>query len=134
MRKPDYSVLIEPLSEDDGGGFLATVPDLPGCMSDGDTREAAARNIEDAIACWLEEAQALGRDIPQPKPALRTAGAKSVTLPAGASSPRASARRNAPVFAQTPRLANRAVRRQERPLARRTLPEVGQKDIGTPRP
>ena len=73
MRKPDYAVLIEPLSEDDGGGFLATVPDLPGCMSDGDTREAAARNIEDAIACWLEEAKALGRDIPEPKPALRTA-------------------------------------------------------------
>jgi len=73
MRKPDYSVLIEPLSDDDGGGFLATVPDLPGCMSDGDTREAAARNIEDAIACWLEEARVLGRDIPQPKPALRTA-------------------------------------------------------------
>ncbi len=71
MRKPDYSVLIEPLSEDEGGGFLATVPDLPGCMSDGDTREAAARNIEDAIACWLEEAKALGRDIPQPKQALR---------------------------------------------------------------
>jgi len=42
-------------------------------MSDGDTREAAARNIEDAIAAWLEEARALGRDIPQPKPALRIA-------------------------------------------------------------
>ena len=73
MRKPDYAVLIEPLSDEDGGGFLATVPDLPGCMSDGDTREAAARNIEDAIAEWLDEARALGRDIPQPKPALRIA-------------------------------------------------------------
>ncbi len=73
MRKPDYAVLIEPLSEEDGGGFLATVPDLPGCVSDGDTREAAARNIEDAIAEWLDEATALGRDIPQPKPALRIA-------------------------------------------------------------
>ena len=73
MRKPDYSILIEPLSEDDGGGFLATVPDLPGCTSDGDTREAAARNVEDAIACWLEEAKELGRDIPEPKPALRIA-------------------------------------------------------------
>ena len=73
MRKPDYAVLIEPLPEEDGGGFLATVPDLPGCMSDGDTREAAARNIEDAIVAWLEEARALGRDIPQPKPALRIA-------------------------------------------------------------
>ncbi len=73
MRKPDYAVLIEPLSDEDGGGFLATVPDLPGCMSDGETREAAARNIEDAIVSWLEEADALGREVPQPKPALRIA-------------------------------------------------------------
>ena len=73
MRKLDYAVLIEPLSDEDGGGFLATVPDLPGCMSDGATREAAARNIEDAIACWLEEAKAVGRDIPEPKSALRIA-------------------------------------------------------------
>ena len=49
MREADYTVVIEPLSEEDGGGFVATVPDLPGCMSDGDTREEAARNIEDAI-------------------------------------------------------------------------------------
>lgn len=73
MRRSDYSVLIEPLSSEDGGGFIATVPDLPGCMSDGDTREAAARNIEDAIACWLEEAKAIGRDIPTPGRALRLA-------------------------------------------------------------
>ena len=74
MRKTDYTVLIEPLSDEDGGGdFLATAPDLPGCMSDGDTREAAAKNIEDAIACRVEEAKALGRDIPEPKRAARIA-------------------------------------------------------------
>ncbi len=73
MRKLDHAVLIEPLSDGDRGGFRATVPDLPGCMSDGDTREAAARNIEDAIACWLEEARAIGRDAPQPRSALRIA-------------------------------------------------------------
>jgi antitoxin HicB len=73
MRKPEYAVVIEPLSEEDGGGFLATVPDLPGCMSDGDTREEAARNVEDAIASWLEEARAVGRAIPEPRAALRIA-------------------------------------------------------------
>ena len=73
MRKPEYAVVIEPLSEEEGGGFLATVPDLPGCASDGETREEAARNVEDAIACWLEEARALGRAIPEPRPALRIA-------------------------------------------------------------
>jgi antitoxin HicB len=73
MRKPEYAVVIEPLSEDDGGGFLATVPDLPGCTSDGGTREEAARNVEDAIASWLEEARSVGREIPRPRAALHTA-------------------------------------------------------------
>ncbi len=64
MAGRDYAVIIEPLSEDDGGGFLATVPDLPGCMSDGETRAEAARAIEDAISAWIEEAQRLGRPVP----------------------------------------------------------------------
>ena len=65
--------LIEALADEDGGGFVATVPDLPGCMSDGGTREEAARNVEDAIASWLEEARAVGRVIPEPRAALRIA-------------------------------------------------------------
>ena len=66
MPHPDYPVLIEPLPLEDGGGYLATVPDLPGCMSDGETRELAARNVGDAIVAWIEEAQALGRSVPIP--------------------------------------------------------------------
>jgi antitoxin HicB len=67
MRTRDYPVVITPLSDQDGGGYLATVPDLPGCISDGATREEAARNIDDAIAQWIDEARSLGREIPQPK-------------------------------------------------------------------
>ena len=63
---PDYPVLIEPLGPEDGGGYLATVPDLPGCMSDGATLKLAARNVGDAIKAWIEEARALGRGIPAP--------------------------------------------------------------------
>ena len=73
MRKPDYAVVIKPLADEDGGAFVATVPDLPGCMSDGETREEAARNVEEAIAGWLEEARAVGRVIPEPRAALRIA-------------------------------------------------------------
>jgi predicted RNase H-like HicB family nuclease len=62
----DYPIIIEPLSEEDGGGFLATVPDLPGCMSDGETREEAARAIADAISAWIEEAKSIGRPVPRP--------------------------------------------------------------------
>ena len=56
MKDADCAVVIEPLPEGDGGGFVARVLDLPGYMSDGDTRDEAARNIEDAIRCWVEEA------------------------------------------------------------------------------
>jgi len=66
MERPDYAVIIQPLPTEDGGGFVAIVPDLPGCMSDGETREEAARNATDAIAAWIEEAVALGRGIPAP--------------------------------------------------------------------
>jgi hypothetical protein len=41
MPRLDYRVLIEPLVPEDGGGFVATAPDLPGCMSDGETPEDA---------------------------------------------------------------------------------------------
>jgi antitoxin HicB len=66
MAGLEYAVVIEPLSREDGGGFLATVPDLPGCMSDGESREVAARNVAGAIASWIEEAKRLGRTIPAP--------------------------------------------------------------------
>jgi predicted RNase H-like HicB family nuclease len=66
MSKLDYAVTIEPLSTVDGGGFLATVPDLPGCMSDGDTPEETLANVRDAIAAWISEATALGRPVPKP--------------------------------------------------------------------
>lgn len=66
MPALDYAVLIEPLPEADGGGFLATVPDLPGCMSDGATAEEALANVRDAIAAWIDEARTLSRDVPPP--------------------------------------------------------------------
>ncbi len=62
----NYPIMIAPLSPEDGGGFLATVPDLPGCMTDGDTPEAALAGITDAIAEWIDAAQHLGRAIPSP--------------------------------------------------------------------
>jgi predicted RNase H-like HicB family nuclease len=61
-----YPVLVSPLSAEDGGGFLATVPDLPGCMSDGETPQEALFNVQDAIESWIEAAQDMGQDIPQP--------------------------------------------------------------------
>jgi antitoxin HicB len=66
MTQLTYPVIVSPLSEADGGGFAATVPDLPGCMSDGETPEEAIANVADAIDVWLEAAREMGRDIPRP--------------------------------------------------------------------
>ena len=66
MPKLDYPVLIEPLPPEDGSGFVATVPDLPGCMSDGETPEEALANVRDAVVAWIDEARALGRTVPKP--------------------------------------------------------------------
>ena len=66
MSKLDYPVLIEPLAREEGGGFVATAPDLPGCMSDGETPEDALAHVQDAITAWIEEARALGRPVPKP--------------------------------------------------------------------
>jgi antitoxin HicB len=66
MPRLEYPVIIKPLPEEEGGGFVALVPDLPGCMSDGDTAEAALASVHDAVAAWIEEATALGRPVPRP--------------------------------------------------------------------
>jgi len=72
--KLEYAVRIERLSEDDGGGYLATVPDLPGCMFDGETPEEALKNVQEAIASWIEAAKEWKQDIPKPStPLARTA-------------------------------------------------------------
>lgn len=72
--KLEYAVRIECLAESDGGGYLATVPDLPGCMSDGDTPEEALRNVQEAIESWIESAKEWKQDIPKPTPPLARAG------------------------------------------------------------
>lgn len=53
-------------SEEDGA-YLVEVPELPGCMADGETYSAAIKNAEIAVGEWIETARSLGRDIPAPK-------------------------------------------------------------------
>ena len=66
MTPLEYPVVLEPLTEEDGGGFAAIVPDLPGCMSDGETPEEALANVRDAIAAWIEAAREMQRAVPKP--------------------------------------------------------------------
>jgi predicted RNase H-like HicB family nuclease len=60
-----YEMIIYWSQEDQS--FLVQVPELPGCMADGTTYQEAVQNAEVIIQEWIETAQALGRDIPEPK-------------------------------------------------------------------
>ena len=56
-----FRVLIE---QDEDGMFVAEVPSLPGCISQGRTREDAIRNAQEAIVAYLESLKAHGDPIP----------------------------------------------------------------------
>jgi len=60
-----YEVIIY-WSHDDQA-FIAEVPELPGCMADGQTHQEALANVEMVIREWIETAKELGRAVPEPK-------------------------------------------------------------------
>ncbi len=61
-----YPVVVRELSNEEGGGFLAEIPDLPGCMADGETAAEAVAAVENAIEEWIATAKELNRSIPEP--------------------------------------------------------------------
>ena len=60
-----YEIIIYWSLEDDA--FIAEVPELAGCVADGNTYQDAIANIEVVMQEWIETARELGREIPQPK-------------------------------------------------------------------
>jgi predicted RNase H-like HicB family nuclease len=61
-----YAVVLRPLSEEEGGGWLAQIPDLPGCVSDGETPEETLRAVEEVQDAWLKVARARRVRVPLP--------------------------------------------------------------------
>ncbi len=58
-----YRVLIE---QDEDGVFVAEVPSLPGCLSQGATRAEASSDVREAIALYLESLEEHGDPVPPP--------------------------------------------------------------------
>ena len=62
IRRPYHRVIRgEPVE-----GYVGEVPELPGCLTGGDTPEETLKNLEEAMAVWLEVAILRGADIPHP--------------------------------------------------------------------
>nr|WP_294403634.1 type II toxin-antitoxin system HicB family antitoxin [uncultured Ruminococcus sp.] len=60
-----YEVILYWSNE--GNSYIAEVPELAGCMADGETMAEALENIHTVIEEWIETAQIMGKDIPEPK-------------------------------------------------------------------
>lgn len=74
MTKLAYPFVLRPLTTEDGGGFLIEFPDLPGCISDGETAEEAMANGEAAMKEWITTCKKLGRTVPKPASAQQYSG------------------------------------------------------------
>jgi predicted RNase H-like HicB family nuclease len=51
-------------SDPEDGGWVAEVPSLPGCISQGASKEEALTNVRDAIDVWIEGATEMGMPVP----------------------------------------------------------------------
>lgn len=60
-----YEVILYWSNEDNS--YIAEVPELAGCMADGGTMAEALENIHTVMEEWIETAQIMGKDVPEPK-------------------------------------------------------------------
>lgn len=65
MNEIRYEMII--YWSDADNAFIVEVPELSGCLADGETYEEAIGNAQQVINDWIETAISLGREIPKPK-------------------------------------------------------------------
>ncbi|MBK3736329.1 putative RNase H-like HicB family nuclease [Azospirillum brasilense] len=66
-----YPVIVRTVPPEQGTGYAAEVPDLPGCTASGNTPAEATAAARDAIILWIEEARRTGQPVPPPSERLR---------------------------------------------------------------
>jgi len=66
LKLSDYPFTVRTLPAEDGGGYLIEFPDVPGCISDGETPEEAIANGKDALQAMLLTKREFHDPIPAP--------------------------------------------------------------------
>lgn len=66
MQETAYPVIVRPVSPEDGVGYVAEVPDLPGCTAGGVTLADATSAAREAIRSWIATAERRGEPVPAP--------------------------------------------------------------------
>ncbi len=65
MKPNSYEMILWWSKEDDA--YVVDVPELPGCLAHGATRQQAIKNAEDAIKFWIKTAKDDGLEVPPPR-------------------------------------------------------------------
>ena len=73
-----YQVVLNPAIE---GGYVAEIPELPGCLSQGENAEEALAMILDAQKSWIKTALAKGMEIPEPRGVEAYSGKFNIRMP-----------------------------------------------------
>ena len=85
MRTVEYYMSLpykmEIIPDNEEGGFVATFPDLPGCITIGETMEEVIQNIIDAKRAWIEAELQSGNAIPEPEELKKYSGQFKLRLP-----------------------------------------------------
>ena len=79
--KLPYNIMTRHVTDDSGSYYFATVLELDGCMSDGETLEEAYKNIYEAMEGWIETKLEAGFPVPAPLDAEKYSGKYVVRLP-----------------------------------------------------
>ncbi len=77
-REYTYTIVLTP--DEDEGGYVVTVPSLPGCVTDGDTLEEAREHAADAIEGYLEALRQNGEPLPASDPVIATIHREPLTV------------------------------------------------------
>ena len=67
MKFEDYPITLSPIPQDEGGGYMVTIPDLPGCFAAGETVEEAIAEARDAFEAWTIAEREDAGTLPAPK-------------------------------------------------------------------
>ncbi len=67
MKFEEYPISVTPIPSEEGGGYMVALPDLPGCVADGDTIDQAIEEARDAFAAWTKAEVEDKGTIPAPR-------------------------------------------------------------------
>lgn len=84
MKKLNYYLRLEypfRVEPDPEGGFIASIPDLPGCYAAGETKQEAVERLEESKAAWLESYHAIHGEAPEPRKPEALSGRILLRLP-----------------------------------------------------